>query len=272
MHTAGPVSRGGEQNEDQLLQDAYLNSLRLVAANSYTSVAFPAISTGVYGYPRAAAAEIAVKTVSEFITRHALPEQVYFVCYDEETPTSTKDSLPNKEMNDLPRLASAVLPLCSQHPGQVWPFSSGEKSGCVCRPVSSGRMAEHTLDVQYYIWQDDMSGRLLFSALLAAAKRGVRVRLLLDDNNTPGLDDILRLLDSHPRIEVRLFNPFSFRLLRPLGYITDFSRLNRRMHNKSFTVDGVVTLVGGRNIGDAYFGAGEEPLFSDLDVMAIGPW
>ena len=65
-------------------QDAYLNSLRLVAANSYTSVAFPAISTGVYGYPRAAAAEIAVKTVSEFITRHALPEQVYFVCYDEE--------------------------------------------------------------------------------------------------------------------------------------------------------------------------------------------
>ncbi|HCJ8436477.1 TPA: macro domain-containing protein [Escherichia coli] len=66
------------------LLDAYLNSLRLVAANSYTSVAFPAISTGVYGYPRAAAAEIAVKTVSEFITRHALPEQVYFVCYDEE--------------------------------------------------------------------------------------------------------------------------------------------------------------------------------------------
>ncbi len=60
-----------------------------------------------------------------------------------------------------------------------------------------------------------------------------------------GLDDILRLLDSHPRIEVRLFNPFSFRLLRPLGYITDFSRLNRRMHNKSFTVDGVVTLMGG---------------------------
>ncbi len=84
VHTVGPVWRGGEQNEDQLLQDAYLNSLRLVAANSYTSVAFPAISTGVYGYPRAAAAEIAVKTVSEFITRHALPEQVYFVCYDEE--------------------------------------------------------------------------------------------------------------------------------------------------------------------------------------------
>ena len=91
MHTVGPVWRGGEQNEDQLLQDAYLNSLRLVAANSYTSVAFPAISTGVYGYPRAAAAEIAVKTVSEFITRHALPEQVYFVCYDEENEMCIRD-------------------------------------------------------------------------------------------------------------------------------------------------------------------------------------
>ncbi|SUH38174.1 Cardiolipin synthetase [Salmonella enterica subsp. enterica] len=78
-----------------------------------------------------------------------------------------------------------------------------------------------------------------------AAKRGVHVRLLLDDNNTPGLDDTLRLLDSHPNIEVRLFNPFSFRTLRALGYLTDFARLNRRMHNKSYTADGVVTLVGG---------------------------
>lgn len=132
-------------------------------------------------------------------------------------------------------------------------------------------MAEKTLDVQYYIWEQDMSGRLLFAVLLAAAKRGVHVRLLLDDNNTPGLDDILRMLDAHPNVEVRLFNPFSFRSLRALGYLTDFARLNRRMHNKSYTADGVVTLVGGRNIGDAYFGAGEEPLFSDLDVMAIGP-
>lgn len=156
-----------------------------------------------------------------------------------KTPTSTKDSLPNKEMNDLPRLASAVLPLCSQHPGQCGLFPLEKSLDAFAARYRLAEMAEHTLDVQYYIWQDDMSGRLLFSALLAAAKRGVRVRLLLDDNNTPGLDD--------------------------------FSRLNRRMHNKSFTVDGVVTLVGGRNIGDAYFGAGEEPLFSDLDVMAIGP-
>lgn len=123
----------------------------------------------------------------------------------------------------MPRLASAVLPLCSQHPGQCGLFPLEKSLDAFAARYRLAEMAEHTLDVQYYIWQDDMSGRLLFSALLAAAKRGVRVRLLLDDNNTPGLDDILRLLDSHPRIEVRLFNPFSFRLLRPLGYITDFS-------------------------------------------------
>lgn len=85
IHAVGPVWHGGDHNEDQLLQDAYRNSLNLALANGYQSIAFPAISTGVYGYPRAAAAEIAVKTVSEFITRRVLPEQVYFVCYDEET-------------------------------------------------------------------------------------------------------------------------------------------------------------------------------------------
>lgn len=132
-------------------------------------------------------------------------------------------------------------------------------------------LAEKTLDIQYYIWELDTSGTVLFAALLDAAERGVRVRLLLDDNNTQGLDDMLSLLDSHPNIEVRLFNPFSFRTLRILGYITDFARLNRRMHNKSFTVDGLATIIGGRNIGDAYFGLGSEPLFTDLDVLAVGP-
>ncbi|HFZ8995336.1 TPA: O-acetyl-ADP-ribose deacetylase [Citrobacter freundii] len=84
IHTVGPVWQGGDHNEAQLLEDAYLNSLQLALANGYHSIAFPAISTGIYGYPRAAAAEIAVKTVSDFLTRRPLPEQVYFVCYDEE--------------------------------------------------------------------------------------------------------------------------------------------------------------------------------------------
>jgi putative cardiolipin synthase len=131
--------------------------------------------------------------------------------------------------------------------------------------------AEHTLDVQYYIWHNDLSGTLLLNALRRAADRGVRVRLLLDDNNTSGMDEVLAALDAHHGIEVRLFNPFRRRRARWLDYLTDFSRLNRRMHNKSFTADNQVTIVGGRNVGDEYFGAGHDLLFVDFDVLAIGP-
>jgi cardiolipin synthase C len=131
--------------------------------------------------------------------------------------------------------------------------------------------AERTLDIQYYIWRNDMSGTLLFEALRRAADRGVRVRLLLDDNNTSGLDVALAALDSHPNIAIKLFNPFMLRRWRTLNFLLDFSRLNRRMHNKTFTADGQVTIVGGRNIGDEYFDAHNEIAFVDLDVLAIGP-
>jgi len=131
--------------------------------------------------------------------------------------------------------------------------------------------AERSLDVQYYIWRNDLTGTLLFDCLREAADRGVRVRLLLDDNNTSRLDATLAALDSHPNIEVRLFNPFVLRKARALGYATDFSRLNRRMHNKSFTADNQATIVGGRNVGDEYFGATHGVLFADLDVLALGP-
>src|SRR5699024_1973358 len=130
--------------------------------------------------------------------------------------------------------------------------------------------AESTIDVQYYIWHQDITGSLLFQRLLAAAKRGVKVRLLLDDNNTTGKDDILSALDAHPNIEVRLFNPFMQRQWRALGFLTDFFRVNRRMHNKSLTVDGVISVVGGRNIGDEYFDAATGVVFADLDVAAVG--
>lgn len=170
-----------------------------------------------------------------------------------------------------PRLAQAVIPLAQQHPEHSGIFPLAEGLDAFAARYLLIAMAERSLDIQYYIWQNDMSGRLLFSAVLDAAQRGVKVRLLLDDNNTRGLDDTLSELNRHPNIAVRLFNPFSFRTLRAIGYITDFARLNRRMHNKSFTVDNTATIVGGRNIGDEYFAAGEEPLFTDLDVLAVGP-
>lgn len=133
------------------------------------------------------------------------------------------------------------------------------------------RAAARSLDIQYYIWHGDRSGTLLLEAIRQAADRGVRVRMLLDDNGIAGMDDVLAALDLHPNIEIRLFNPFVLRRPKMLGYLADFPRLNRRMHNKSFTADNQATIIGGRNIGDEYFGARDEGLFVDLDVLAFGP-
>jgi putative cardiolipin synthase len=169
------------------------------------------------------------------------------------------------------KLGKAIAPRVASHPGLsgIYPLRDA-RDAFAARFMMAGA-AERTLDVQYYIWRKDMSGTLLLKALCDAANRGVRVRLLLDDNNTSGLDSILAALDAHPAIEVRLFNPFVIRKPRALAYVADFSRLNRRMHNKSFTADNQATIIGGRNVGDEYFGATDGVLFSDLDVIAIGP-
>ena len=130
--------------------------------------------------------------------------------------------------------------------------------------------ADHSLDMAYYIWHNDVSGKLLLQMLQKAAQRGVRVRLLLDDNNTRGMDNLLAALNAQDNIEIRLFNPFTTRTIRALGYLTDFPRLNRRMHNKSLTADNQATIVGGRNIGDEYFNVGTDIGFADLDILATG--
>ena len=163
------------------------------------------------------------------------------------------------------------MPKTRANPGcsGIYPLVDG-RDAFAARSVLAN-VAERTLDVQYYIWHGDMSGTLLFHDLLGAAERGVRVRLLLDDNNTAGLDPTLAALDTHPNVEVKLFNPFRMRRWRYLNFLTDFSRLNRRMHNKSFTADGQASIVGGRNVGDEYFDAGGAMLFNDLDVLAVGP-
>jgi putative cardiolipin synthase len=132
------------------------------------------------------------------------------------------------------------------------------------------KAAERTLDVQYYIWHPDETGRFLANELIQAANRGVRVRLLLDDIGTSADDENLLALDNHTNIEVRLFNPVTGRKFRGLSTLFDFGRVNRRMHNKSLTVDAQVTLVGGRNIGNEYFGFGPGVEFADFDVVAIG--
>jgi putative cardiolipin synthase len=130
-----------------------------------------------------------------------------------------------------------------------------------------------SIDAQYYIWNSDDSGRYVAARLLAAADRGVRVRLLLDDMNVAGRDGALAALDQHPLVEIQIYNPAAERkgLARMFSFVREFSRMNRRMHNKSFTVDGKVTILGGRNIGDEYFDADPEMNFRDRDVAVIGP-
>lgn len=168
-------------------------------------------------------------------------------------------------------IPDGVAPALAAHPGLSGFHALADGLDAFAARIALIDAATRTLDVQYYIWHGDVTGRLAFDALRRAADRGVRVRLLLDDNNTGGLDPLLAALEAHPGIEVRLFNPFMQRRLRPLGFLTDFSRLNRRMHNKSLIADGAATILGGRNIGDEYFAAGDGVGFIDLDVLAIGP-
>lgn len=130
--------------------------------------------------------------------------------------------------------------------------------------------AERSIDAQYFLIHDDVVGRVFIEALLRAADRDVRVRLLVDDIHTDGHDPGLAILDSHPNIEIRLFNPFGNRSSKLLN-AGRARRVVRRMHNKSFTVDNQVTVIGGRNIGDEYFGAPGSATFGDLDVIGIGP-
>lgn len=168
-------------------------------------------------------------------------------------------------------LGLALAGEAASHPGLsgLYPLADGHDA--FAARVMLADAAERSIDVQYYIWRDDTSGRLLLHHLRQASERGVRVRLLLDDNNTKGLEGVLTCLHAPPAMEVRLFNPLWYRHLRVIDYLFDFRRVNRRMHNKSFTVDNQVTVVGGRNVGNEYFGAGEGVMFADLDMLAVGP-
>ena len=136
------------------------------------------------------------------------------------------------------------------------------------------RRARNTLDVQYYLIENDRSGRLLMRNLRDAALRGVRVRLLVDDLNTVGVDAMFSGLAAFPNVEVRLFNPFCCAreslVSRFTASLVDFKRLNHRMHNKLFIADGAIAVMGGRNIADEYFARSAKSNFVDMDVLVVG--
>ena len=131
--------------------------------------------------------------------------------------------------------------------------------------------AEKTIDVQYYIWEVDTAGIILAERILRAADRGVRVRMLLDHVTTKDTDFKFARMDFHRNIEIRVFNPFANRRFRALEFLFSLERLNHRMHNKAFIVDNAIAIVGGRNIGDNYFGVDTAANFRDLDLAVAGP-
>lgn len=137
----------------------------------------------------------------------------------------------------------------------------------------AARSAGRSLDLMYYMWNADLTGMLIMREVVAAADRGVRVRILLDDLGVSMSDKIFHAIDCHPNIELRLFNPTKAReniLLRGLEMALRFRSVNRRMHNKAWIADGRIAMVGGRNIGDPYFDAGKDANFRDFDLVMVG--
>lgn len=179
----------------------------------------------------------------------------------------TSAAIPADADTPLGRLMQAGA---ARHPGKTGIISLHDGHDALASRLALAAQARHSLDVQYYIWHDDVSGIMLLDALHQAARRGVRVRLLLDDNGVPGLDPFMAALNAEPGFEIRLFNPSTLRNPKTLGYTFDFFRMNRRMHNKSLTADGAATIIGGRNIGDEYFRVGDGAYYMDMDVLATG--
>jgi len=137
--------------------------------------------------------------------------------------------------------------------------------------LALAEVAEQSLDMQYYIWEPDTTGRIIVDRVIQAADRGVKVRLLVDDPFYMDVDSAIASIDAHPNIEIRLFNPVTNRRWYQLDFISDFRRVNRRMHNKLMVADNAAAIVGGRNIGDIYYGVNTAANYRDLDVAAVGP-
>jgi putative cardiolipin synthase len=184
-------------------------------------------------------------------------------------PSTSLPLSPNATPLDI-----GIAPLLSSHPGQSGLMLVSRNLHAFAVRAHAARSAGRSLDLQYYYWKDDLTGGLLGREVIAAADRGVRVRMLLDDISTRGDDANYLALNRHPNIEVRLFNPSRNRagaLRRGLELLLRAFSATRRMHNKAWIADGRMAVVGGRNVGDAYFDASEISNFRDMDVLLLGP-
>ncbi|AOK60130.1 phospholipase D family protein [Burkholderia ubonensis] len=180
----------------------------------------------------------------------------------------------------LPADAATPLRDALAAPGAARPGESGfrllaDGAEALQMRIALARAATRTLDMQYYIATEDTTGKLLLGAALYAADRGVRVRMLVDDLNFHDIDRVMAGLNTHPNIEIRVFNPFGASqrdvMQRTAIFFTRIDRFTRRMHNKAMIADNQIAIVGGRNLGDEYFSASPTLQFRDLDVLAAGP-
>ena len=167
-------------------------------------------------------------------------------------------------------LGRLLGPAAALHPSASGFLLYNTGKGAIQARVALAEVAQASIDAQYFEWAGDAIGRALLAPVIAAADRGVRVRLLIDDYNARGHDIAFEALATHPNIQVRVFNPFARGRLRLPQLIGRFTELNHRMHNKMFIVDGQAAVVGGRNLTDDYFGMGRKLDFRDFDLLAIG--
>jgi len=169
------------------------------------------------------------------------------------------------------RLGQFFGPAAEEHPGlSGFNLLSHGREAFIIR-LALADLAERSLDMQYYVWDGDTTGRIIVDRVMKAAERGVRVRLLVDDPYYKSSDPVKAALDAHPNVEIRLFNPLINRRWSALDFIVDFGRVNRRMHNKLMVADNAAAIVGGRNVGDIYYGVNTTANYRDLDVLAVGP-
>ena len=174
------------------------------------------------------------------------------------------------QFNDRTPTASPLVSLATSQPDSGIRLLADPSEALESR-LHLAALSTTTLDIQYYLWQGDTSGLALTHEVLQAAERGVRVRILLDDIYHSGRDSAYQTLDAHPNVEVRLFNPMGNRgAAKQANYVLKKSSFNYRMHNKIFLVDGVAAILGGRNIGDEYFGQDPSFNFQDMDAIALG--
>ena len=169
------------------------------------------------------------------------------------------------------QLGQAVLKQTRSRPNESGFLLVSDGLDAFVARTALAQAAERSIDAQYYLLNDDSIGALFVDQLIDAADRGVKVRLLVDDMDLGGRTLGAAALDSHPNVEVRLFNPFHRGASRSAQLVARFGSVTRRMHNKSFTVDNQAAILGGRNIGDEYFEADAEVSFTDIDVLLIGP-